>query len=76
MFSFSGIPTPVSVTVINKIDNKDNKDESEGLGLGLSISKDIVKKLGGNIYFVDDKYIDYKGVAIQFYILIQSENEL
>ena len=30
----------------------------------------------GEIYFIDDKYIDYKGVAIQFYILIQSENEL
>ena len=77
-----GIPENEKVNVfkpfskINKIDNKDNKDESEGLGLGLSISKDIVKKLGGNIYFVDDKYIDYKGVAIQFYILIQSENEL
>ena len=59
-----------------KIDKKDNQGQSEGLGLGLSISKDIVNKLGGEIYFIDDKYIDYKGVAIQFYILIQHENEL
>lgn len=58
-----------------KIDKKDNQGQSEGLGLGLSISKDIVNKLGGEIYFIDDKYIDYKGVAIQFYILIQHENE-
>ena len=54
-----------------RIDNSINSI-NKGSGLGLSVSKQIIEKLGGNIEFQDHK----NGVEVVFCIAVKSKKEL